>query len=55
VLFVLYPCWNVGKDKKKVFSIFVDWKERKDGIALVNWKRIAKPKVGGGWGLKNIR
>jgi hypothetical protein len=32
----------------------MDWKKVKEGMHLVNWKRIAKPKKTGGWGIKNI-
>jgi hypothetical protein len=32
----------------------VDWKKLKEGIHLLSWKKIAKPKKDGGWGIKNI-
>jgi hypothetical protein len=32
----------------------MDRKKEKESIHLVNWKRIAKPKKKGGWGIKNI-
>jgi hypothetical protein len=29
-------------------------KKLKEGMHLISWKKIAKPKKDGGWGIKNI-
>jgi hypothetical protein len=37
-----------------MFNFLWTGKKEKEIIHLVNWKRIAKPKKKGGWGIKNI-
>jgi hypothetical protein len=41
------------KIRRRCFS-FLWICKKKEGIPLVSWKILAKPKKGGGWGLKNI-
>jgi len=36
------------------FRFLLSGNREKEGIPLVKWKKIAKPKEMGGWGLKNI-
>jgi hypothetical protein len=40
--------------RKKFFSSLRRRKREKECIPLVKWKKFGKPKVVGGWGLKNI-
>jgi hypothetical protein len=42
----------LNKIRRRMFSFL--WTGKKESIHLVNWKRIAKPKKIGGWGIKNI-
>jgi hypothetical protein len=40
--------------RRRMFSFLWSSKKEKEGIHLSNWKKIAKPKKAGGWGIKNI-
>jgi len=40
--------------RRKIFSFLWIEKKIKEGIHLISWNKIAKPKKMGGWGLKNI-
>jgi hypothetical protein len=40
--------------RRRMFSFLWSGKKEKEGIHLSNWKKIAKPKKVGGWGIKNI-
>jgi hypothetical protein len=40
--------------KKRMFSFLWTGKKIKEGIHLVSWNQLAKPKKMGGWGIKNI-
>ena len=40
--------------RKKFFSFLWAEKREKEELPLVSWKKMAKPKKVGGWGLKNI-
>jgi hypothetical protein len=42
------------RNRKKVFRFLWTEKKQTEGIPLVKWKAIAKPKEEGGWVLKNI-
>jgi len=44
----------LDKTRKKCLSFLWIGKREKEGIPLVKWKKMAKPKVQGGWDLKNI-
>lgn len=48
------PMGILEKIKKRCFQFL--WKGGKNigGLPLVKWKRLAKPKAMGGWGMKNI-
>jgi hypothetical protein len=37
-----------------MFSFLWTGKKDKEGMHLISWKRISKPKKIGGWGIKNI-
>jgi hypothetical protein len=43
----------LGKIKKSAL-ISYGLKREKEGIPLVKWSKLAKPKESEGWGLKNI-
>jgi hypothetical protein len=40
--------------RRKMFSFLWTGKKIKEGIHLISWNKIAKPKKMGGWGIKNI-
>jgi hypothetical protein len=40
--------------RRRMFSFLWTGKKLKEGMHLINWKKIAKPKKDGGWGIKNI-
>jgi hypothetical protein len=40
--------------RKRMFSFLWTGKKLKEGLHLISWKKIAKPKKDGGWGIKNI-
>jgi hypothetical protein len=42
------------KIRKRYFSFLWTGMKEIEGIPLVKWSRVAKPKEAGGWGLKNI-
>jgi hypothetical protein len=44
----------LNRIRRKMFSFLWSGKKEKEGVHLINWKRIAKPKKTGGWGIKNI-
>jgi hypothetical protein len=40
--------------RRRIYSFLWSGKKEKEVIHLSNWKKIAKPKKAGGWGIKNI-
>jgi hypothetical protein len=40
--------------RRRMFSFPCTGKKLKEGIHLIDWKKIAKPKKDGGWCIKNI-
>jgi hypothetical protein len=44
----------LNKIIRRMFSLLWNGKKVKEGMHLVSWKKIAKPKKSGGWGIKNI-
>jgi hypothetical protein len=40
--------------RKRMFNFLWTGKKIKEGVHLINWRKIAKPKKVGGWGIKNI-
>jgi hypothetical protein len=40
--------------RRRMFSFMWSGKKVKEGIHLISWEKIAKPKKLGGWGIKNI-
>jgi hypothetical protein len=44
----------LNKIRRRMFSFLWTGKKVKEGMHLVSWKKIAKPKKVGGWGIKNI-
>jgi hypothetical protein len=48
------PKGILDRIRRRMFSFLWMGKKEKESIHLVDWKRIAKPKKKGGWGIKNI-
>ena len=48
------PKGILTKIRKLCFSFLWTASKQSEGIALANWKTLAKPKKLGGWGIKNI-
>ena len=48
------PKGILTKIRKLCFSFLSTTNKQLEGIALANWKTLAKPKKLGGWGIKNI-
>jgi hypothetical protein len=48
------PKGTLNNIKRRMFSFLWTGKKLKEGIHLINWQKIAKPKKGGGKGIKNI-
>ena len=42
------------KIRRRCFSFSWLDKKKREPFPLANWKIVAKPKKGGGWGVKNI-
>jgi hypothetical protein len=40
--------------RQRMFSFLWTGKKDKEGMHLISWKRLSKPKKNGGWGIKNI-
>jgi len=40
--------------RKRMFIFMWIGKNIKEGVHLINWRKLAKPKKVGGWGIKNI-
>ena len=40
--------------RRRMFRFPWTGKKEKEGMHLINWKKLAKPKKDGGWGIKNI-
>jgi hypothetical protein len=49
------PIGVLEKIRKISFMFLWSWKKENEGIPLVKWKTIAKPKYLGGRGLKKIQ
>jgi hypothetical protein len=44
----------LNRIRQRMFSFLWTGKKDKEGMHLVSWKRLSKPKKNGGWGIKNI-
>jgi hypothetical protein len=48
------PISVLNSIRRRMFSFLWTGKKEKEGMHLINWKNLAKPKKDGGWGIKNI-
>jgi hypothetical protein len=51
---VKIPKGTLNNIRRRVFSFLWTGKKQKEGIHLLSWQKITKPKKDGGWGIKNI-
>jgi hypothetical protein len=48
------PKCTLNNIRRRMFNFLWTGNKLKEGVHLISWKKLAKPKKVGGWGIKNI-